>query len=58
MDKANQGKNLRDMLVQFNSETGAIHRLDASTQLLHLVTQAGLPPQMLDIARLIGPHLS
>ncbi|HEY2329817.1 MAG TPA: GAF domain-containing protein [Verrucomicrobiae bacterium] len=46
-------KILRDTLVQFHSETGTVHRLDAPTQLLHLVAQAGLPPQMLDIVKTI-----
>ena len=47
------GKILRDTLVQFHSETGTIHRLDTPTQLLHLVAQIGLPPQMLDIVKTI-----
>jgi GAF domain-containing protein len=46
-------KILRDTLAQFNSETGTIHRLDAQTQLLHLVAQVGLPPQLLDIVQTI-----
>src|ERR1039458_367075 len=46
-------KNLRDTLAQFRSETGTIHRLDAQTQLLHLVAQIGLPPQMLEIIKTI-----
>jgi signal transduction protein with GAF and PtsI domain len=46
-------KILRDTLAKFNSETGTIHRLDAQTQLLQLVTQIGLPPQMLDIVKTI-----
>ena len=44
---------LRDTLAKFNSETGTIHRLDEPTQLLHLVAQAGLPPQMLDFVKTI-----
>ncbi|HEU6449401.1 MAG TPA: GAF domain-containing protein [Verrucomicrobiae bacterium] len=44
---------LRSTLSQFNSETGTIHRLDAETQLLHLVAQIGLPPQMLDVIKTI-----
>jgi GAF domain-containing protein len=44
---------LRDTLAKFNSETGTIHRLDAQTQLLQLVAQVGLPPQMLDIVKTI-----
>jgi signal transduction protein with GAF and PtsI domain len=46
-------KILRDTLAKFNSETGTIHRLDAQTQLLQLVAQVGLPPQMLDIVKTI-----
>jgi GAF domain-containing protein len=46
-------KTLRDALAKFNSETGTIHRLDAQTQLLHLVAQIGLPPQMLEIVKTI-----
>ncbi|HEY4415331.1 MAG TPA: GAF domain-containing protein [Verrucomicrobiae bacterium] len=46
-------KNLQETLAQFNSETGTIHRLDALAQMLHLVAQAGLPPQMLDIVKTI-----
>ena len=44
---------LRSTLTQFNSETGTIHRLDAPTQLLHLIAQIGLPPQLLDIVKTI-----
>ena len=44
---------LRDTLAKFNSETGTIHRLDAQTQLLQLVAQVGLPPQMLDVVKTI-----
>jgi GAF domain-containing protein len=44
---------LRAVLKHFNSETGTIHRLDAQKQLLHLVTQIGLPPQLLDIVKTI-----
>jgi len=46
-------KVLRDTLAQFRSETGTIHRLDAATQLLHLVAQVGLPPQLLDVVKTI-----
>jgi signal transduction protein with GAF and PtsI domain len=46
-------KILADTLAKFNSETGTIHRLDAETQLLHLVAQAGLPPQMLEVVKTI-----
>jgi len=44
---------LREVLKRFNSETGTIHRLDAQTQLLHLVAQTGLPPQLLEIVKTI-----
>jgi putative methionine-R-sulfoxide reductase with GAF domain len=44
---------LRDTLAQFRSETGTIHRLDAPTQLLHLVAQIGLPPQLLEVVKTI-----
>ena len=40
-------------LRRFDAETGTIHRLDAQTQLLHLVAQVGLPPQLLDIVKSI-----
>ena len=46
-------KILADTLAKFNSETGTIHRLDVETQLLHLVAQAGLPPQMLEVVKTI-----
>jgi GAF domain-containing protein len=46
-------KILGDTLAQFRSETGTIHRLDAATQLLHLVAYTGLPPQMIDIVKTI-----
>jgi L-methionine (R)-S-oxide reductase len=41
------------VLSDFNSETGTIHLLDPAKQELHLAAQVGLPPQMLDIVRLI-----
>jgi signal transduction protein with GAF and PtsI domain len=47
-------KVLRDTLAQFNSETGTIHRLHEPTQLLHLVAQVGLPPQLLDVVKTIS----
>jgi GAF domain-containing protein len=46
-------KMLRDTLAQFHSDTGTIHRLDAKTQLLHLVAQVGLPPQLLEVVQTI-----
>ena len=53
--KQDQGLDLvvRETLKQFDSQTGTIHRLDASSQLLHLVAQVGLPPQLLDIVKTI-----
>lgn len=53
MDQITFEKILRDVLTKFNSETGTLHRLDEPTQLLHLVVQVGLPPQMLDIVKTI-----
>ncbi|MGH9726035.1 MAG: GAF domain-containing protein, partial [Candidatus Acidiferrales bacterium] len=44
---------LREVLQQFNSETGTIHRLHEPTQLLRLVAQVGLPPQLLDMVTII-----
>ena len=46
-------KILADTLAKLNSETGTIHRLDSEKQLLHLVAQIGLPPQMLEIVNVI-----
>jgi len=53
MNPVDLEKILRDTLAQFDSETGTIHRLDVQTQLLHLVAQAGLPPQLLEIVKTI-----
>lgn len=46
-------KFLRETLAQFNSETGTIHKLHEPTQLLRLVAQVGLPPQLLDVVSII-----
>lgn len=46
-------KILRDTLARFNSETGTIHRLHEPTQWLRLVAQVGLPPQLLDVVKVI-----
>lgn len=46
-------KALDRVLADFQSETGAIHLLDAEKQLLHLAAQVGLPPQMLDLVKTI-----
>ncbi len=53
MNLAELEKILCDTLAKFNSETGTIHRLDESAQLLHLVAQVGLPPQLLDLVKTI-----
>ncbi len=37
------------VLADFHSETGTIHRLDAQNQVLKLVAQQGLPPQLLEV---------
>jgi len=44
---------LRDTLAKFNSETGTIHKLHAPTQLLRMVAQVGLPPQLMDMVTII-----
>ncbi|HEV2692694.1 MAG TPA: GAF domain-containing protein [Verrucomicrobiae bacterium] len=44
---------LRDTLAKFNSETGTIHKLHAPTQLLRLLAQVGLPPQLMDMVTII-----
>lgn len=44
---------LHETLKRFSSETGTIHRFDESTQLLHLIAQAGLPPQLLEVVKII-----
>jgi L-methionine (R)-S-oxide reductase len=53
MDKTALEKTLRETLAKFNSETGTIHKLHEPTQLLRLVTQVGLPPQLLDVVSII-----
>lgn len=53
MDTTALEKILRDTLAQFNSETGTIHKLHEPTQLLRLVAQVGLPPQLLDVVSII-----
>jgi signal transduction protein with GAF and PtsI domain len=53
MNQSGLEKHLRDALTKFNSETGTLHRLDEPTQLLHLVAQVGLPPQLLEIVKTI-----
>jgi len=52
-DTAALEKTLREVLQQFRSETGTIHAFDGEKQLLHLVAQVGLPPQMLEIVKTI-----
>jgi L-methionine (R)-S-oxide reductase len=44
---------LREVLKHFHSETGTIHFLNSEKQLLYLVAQVGLPPQMLDVVKTI-----
>ena len=46
-------KVLAAVLKHFSSETGTLHRLETSTQLLHLVAQIGLPPPLLEIVKTI-----
>lgn len=53
MEKPNFDQLLHDTLVKFDSETGTLHRLDEAAQLLQLVAQAGLPPQLLDVVKTI-----
>ena len=53
MDQTALEKILRDTLAKFNSETGTIHKLHEPTQLLRLLAQAGLPPQLLDMVKVI-----
>jgi signal transduction protein with GAF and PtsI domain len=53
MDTIALEKILRETLAKFNSETGTIHRLHEPTQLLRLIAQVGLPPQLLDMVTII-----
>jgi L-methionine (R)-S-oxide reductase len=53
MDTTTLEKILRDTLAKFNSETGTIHKLHEPTQLLRLVAQVGLPPQIQDVVAII-----
>ena len=53
MDTIALEKILHETLAQFNSETGTIHKLHEPTQLLRLVAQVGLPPQLLDVVSII-----
>jgi GAF domain-containing protein len=41
------------ILARFQSETGTIHRLDREKQLLHLVSESGLPPALLEVVKTI-----
>jgi len=41
------------VLTKFHSETGTTHRLDRENQLLYLVAQVGLPPQILEVVKTI-----
>ena len=53
MNQTDLEKILHETLAQFNSETGTIHKLHEPTQLLRLLAQAGLPPQLLDLVSII-----
>ena len=53
MTQTDLEKILRDTLAKFNSETGTIHKLHEPTQLLRLLAQVGLPPQLLDMVSII-----
>jgi putative methionine-R-sulfoxide reductase with GAF domain len=53
MNTTDLEKTLRDTLAKFNSETGTIHKLHEPTQLLRLVAQVGLPPQIQDVVAII-----
>jgi putative methionine-R-sulfoxide reductase with GAF domain len=53
MDTTALEKTLRETLAKFNSETATIHRLHEPTQLLRLIAQVGLPPQLLDMVTII-----
>ncbi len=53
MNPTDLEKILRDTLAKLNSETGTIHKLHEPTQLLRLLAQAGLPPQLLDMVSII-----
>ena len=44
---------LQVVLAKFNSETGTMHKLHEPTQWLRLVAQVGLPPQLLDMVKVI-----
>ncbi|MEJ0089457.1 MAG: hypothetical protein WDM80_06905 [Limisphaerales bacterium] len=44
---------LRDTPARFNSETGTIHKLHEPTQLLRLVVQIGLPPELVNMVSII-----
>jgi L-methionine (R)-S-oxide reductase len=47
------GEVLGAVLAHFHSETGTLHYLDDEKQLLHLVAQQGLPPQLLHLVNTI-----
>jgi putative methionine-R-sulfoxide reductase with GAF domain len=53
MDKNALENFLCETLAKFNSETGTIHKLHEPTQLLRLVAQIGLPPQLVDVVAII-----
>jgi len=49
----NLEKILRDTLSKLNSETGTIHKLHEPTQLLRMLAQVGLPPQLVNVVSII-----
>lgn len=53
MNQPNLEKFLGVTLAKLNSETGTIHKLHEPTQLLRLVAQVGLPPQLLNVVGII-----
>lgn len=53
MNPTDLEKILRDTLATLNSETGTIHKLHEPTQLLRILAQVGLPPQLLDMVSII-----
>jgi L-methionine (R)-S-oxide reductase len=53
MTQTDLEKILRDTLAKLKSETGTIHKLHEPTQWLRLVAQVGLPPQLLDVVKVI-----
>lgn len=44
---------LQLLLAEFSSETATLHRLEPGSQMLQLVAQIGLPPQLLPVVQTI-----